>query len=478
MRGLFGHDSIYLGLQALQIGVAALSIPITTRLLGGTGFGIVTTSIVLMQLVVQIGSFGLPTGVQRVYRANDDGDARRVVTLTCLTAGVTFAVAWASGPYWARWLGLGSFDEVLQCAVIWAAMTAVTFTAVGLLRSRNQLFAYGLVSFLQSLVAEVFSVLLLVFVHRSAAEFVLGETIAQAVALAVALGATRPLVIRRRHLAKMRGALKYSAALVPGAVAGLVLISSDRLIIRHDLPILQVARYGAVYNIASIPVLLLALLDTVWLPRFFALSHDDRVLSRLLTDSRDALYRMLIPAVLAMSLCMPLFLSVWLKASYHPAGLVLVVVTISATGFPMAGFLSANRVLLVSGRTAVLAPAEILTAAVNVALNIVLVPADGIEGAAIATLLAYLFRQALFAVLAGRVRKLRRPSPMLILACATGMMAAVLLTQAPTAGVFAYARVAAAVASLLVWASMLRALVSPQRGPWTLRARRTPIGRG
>jgi O-antigen/teichoic acid export membrane protein len=407
--------------------------------------------------------------VQRSYRERDDEDARRIVTLSIVTAAVTLAVAWATGSYWASWLGLGAFDGVLQCVVIWAALTAVTFAALGLLRSRDQLFAYGITSFLQSLVAEVLSVLLIVFVHRSASEFVLGETLAQGLALAVALYATRPLPIRRRDLQLVLGALKYSGALVPAGIAGFVLTSSDRLIIHHDLGLGQVARYGAVYNIAAIPVLLLWLLDTVWLPRFFALGNEG-MLSRLLSESRDALYRLLIPALLALSLSAPLVLSVWLQPSYDPSGLVLVVVTISACGFPMAAFLSTSRVLLISGKTAPIGLCEVITAAVNVAFNVVLVPVAGVEGAAIATLLAYFVRQALVTVVAGRVRELRRPPLTLILSCAAGMLVAVLCTRVPATGLFAYARVVATVSSLLVFGSMLEKLVAPDRDVWLLRA--------
>jgi len=64
------------------------------------------------------------------------------------------------------------------------------------------------------------------------------------------------------------------------------------------------------------------------------------------------LYGLLIPAVLALSFSAPLVLSLWLQPKFHPAGLVLVVVTISVGGFPMAGFFAANRVLLISGKTA------------------------------------------------------------------------------------------------------------------------------
>jgi O-antigen/teichoic acid export membrane protein len=113
---------------------------------------------------------------------------------------------------------------------------------------------------------------------------------------------------------------------------------------------------------------------------------------------------------------------------------------------------------------------EVITAVVNVAFNIVLVPVAGVEGVAIATLLAYFLRQALVIVAAGRVRELRRPPPTLILSCAAGMLVAVLCTRLPATGLFAYARVVATVLSLLVFGSMFEKLVAPGRDVWLLRA--------
>jgi hypothetical protein len=53
MRGLFGRDSLYVLIWGLQVGVAALSVPITTRLLG-RNFGVVTTAFAVMQILVPL----------------------------------------------------------------------------------------------------------------------------------------------------------------------------------------------------------------------------------------------------------------------------------------------------------------------------------------------------------------------------------------------------------------------------------------
>lgn len=464
MRGLFGRDGAYLVVAASQSGLAALSIPITTRLLG-SGFAVITLALAVMQLLVAIGLFSLSTAIQRNYKAKDRGrDARRTVTLAIITAAVTCAVTFATGPIWAPALSLGRFGPALQYAVIWAALTAVTFASIALIRSRNLLRVYALIAVIQSFVAEVFAVLLVVFVHRSAAEFILGEMLMQAVAAAVAVSVARPMMLHRGDRDLIVRSLKYSAALVPAAVSGFLLTTCDRIIIRSDLPILQLARYGAVYNLASIPLLLLGLLDQVWLPRFFAID-DGRVRGALLADSRDALYRILIPIILGLGFGIPLVLSVWLPHDYHAAGLVLVILTISAGSIPMAGYISANRVLLISGRTLPVGLCMVLAASFNIGANLVLVPIIGIEGSAVSTSLAFLLLQLLTMIFAHRVQPLRRQPIGLLAISAAAVAVAISCTALPTSGVFAAARAVLTLGCIATVVLLLRQLVAPATAP-------------
>ena len=57
----------YLILWAAQLGAAALFTPVTTRLLGPYRFGLVASSIAVMQVLVALAGFGLQSAVQRRY---------------------------------------------------------------------------------------------------------------------------------------------------------------------------------------------------------------------------------------------------------------------------------------------------------------------------------------------------------------------------------------------------------------------------
>ncbi|MDQ6816401.1 MAG: oligosaccharide flippase family protein [Actinomycetota bacterium] len=457
LRGLFGRDSIYAGLWVLQLGVAAIFTPVSTRLLGPSRFGLVAASVAVMQVLVAVAGMSLQTAIQRRYATSGgERDARRLIVLAMVVSILVFVVADVTGPAWASALGLGRYPLVVRYAVMWACLTAISNAALGLLRSRDQLVIFATVSLLQSVVAEGLSMLLVLVVRRSAAEWVLGELLAQAAAVCVAIRYVPPLALRWRDRRIAASALRYSLPLVPAALAVFVLQASDRLVVQHDLGSDAVARYAVAYNIGSIAIILLGVLNTAWMPRVFALA-DPSVRDAVLAQSRDALYALLIPVLVGLGLGAPLLLHAWAPQSYRPDGLLLVVALVAASSVAVAGASAQTRVLLAHARTAPVAAATMFAACLNLALNVAFVPVLGIEGSALATLLGYASLHVLL-VLSSRRTCLRpthrRLALKLVAAVALAFLAAVLPVNVP----FLVIRAALGAGCAAVFVAMLMTL--------------------
>jgi O-antigen/teichoic acid export membrane protein len=469
MTGLFGRDSLYMVLWAVQLLVAALFTPILTRVLGPYRFGTVATAIAVMQVLVAIGSFSLQTAVQRAYaRPNGERNARRLVTLAVAVSLATYAVANGTGPLWCPLIGLGRYTTIIHYAVFWSAMTAICNAALGLLRSRDQLLAFATVSLLQSVIAEALALALILLVRRTASEYVLGQMIAQVATVVVALAVARPALPHRADIPMLGDALRYSNPLVLTALAAYVLDASDRLIIHHDLGSVAVGRYAVARNIGGLAIILLGVLNSVWMPRVFALT-DFGVRRSVLAASRDAVYALLIPVLVGLTAGSSILLSIWVPPSYRPNGLLLIVAVVAITAFPVAGIASAWRVLLYGGKTASIAAISIVAAGANIELNILFVPILGITGSALATLLCYSLEAALLAIVAVRVMRLPRPPSSLLSMIAIAIAVAIGSTRIPTGGIFLAVRVLIAVVSLLAFVAMLSSIVAPDRAAWAGR---------
>ena len=464
LRGLFGRDALYMIVWAAQIMVTALCTPIVTRLLGPPRFGTVAACIAVMQVLVALGGAGLQTAVQwRYARPGGESEARRLITLAMGVSGLVFLIVNFSGSWWCPRLGLGAYGGAVRYAVIWAALTAVSNAALGLIRSRDRLAAFFVVGLLQSVVAEAVSLALVILVARTATEFLLGQMIAQAVTVVVALSLARPAALRRRDAGMLAASLRYSVALVPAALAAFALQAADRLIVEHDLGSAAVGRYSVANNVGSLLILLLGVLNVMWLPRIFAV--DEGGLRRaVLARSRDALYRLLMPALLGLTVGAPIVLRVWMPASYRPDGLQSVVAMIGLASLPVAGMYTHQRALLARGRTLAIGVLTVVAGAANIALNIALVPVLGINGSALGVLLSYALLYVLLALAARRVEELPAPRPALVVQLCLAGIVALAVTRLPVGGAFLALRLAGGLACLAAVAALALRIARPRGG--------------
>lgn len=392
MSGLFGRDSLYLLFWFLQVVVAALATPLATRLLGAPQFGLYAAANAVMQVLFVLAGLGLQVAVQKVFEDRGPDAARRLVTVALVAAVVVPLVADLTGPLWSGPLGFGGYGGAVRLAVVWAGLSAVTATLLALLRSQDQLLGFTVVSLLQSVVAEALSLGLLIVVAPDAEAFVLGRLLAQATAVAVGLGLAGLRPVRARDLPMVRSAVAFGLPLVPALLGSFVLGAADRFLIQAELGHTAVARYSVAYNIAALPMLILSVLNSAWLPRFFAAGDSG---DAVVTASRDALYRLLAPVMVGLSVGAPLVLRVWAPASFAPDSLLWVAAVVIVSAVPYTAGLSATRALLAASRPRMIAGAAVVASAVNVALNLWWIPMFGILGAALATAAAYSLQHAL-----------------------------------------------------------------------------------
>jgi O-antigen/teichoic acid export membrane protein len=435
LKGLFGRDSLYMAVWALQLVAAAALTPVITRVVGADEFGTVAAATAVMQVLFVLAGLGLRTAIQRHYsRPHGAEDARRLLMLTLVLATLVTVVTDSAGPAWSDLLGFDSYGGALRLAVYWAGGSAVTNASLALLRSQDRLLAFSCVSLLQSVVATAAGLLLMAVVQPTATMFVLAQVVLQLTAMVVALGLAPPRLLRPRDARLARTALAYALPLVPAVLFTFVLSASDRLIVRAELGLTPVARYQIAYNVGDMPMLLLGVLSASWMPRIFALGADGER-TAVLAASRDALYRLLSPVIIGLAIGSPLILRIWAPAEYRPDDLQLVTALVIVSAIPYTAGLSARCALLADGRTGMIAGATGVAAVANIVLNLMLVPRFHLVGSAAATFLSYAVLHGLLLLQVGAAGRIPRGSRWRLLevtaAAAVALAGAALPTTAP-----------------------------------------------
>jgi O-antigen/teichoic acid export membrane protein len=388
LRGFFGRDLLYVFLWAAQLGLATLLTPVITRLLGTHGYGFAAVCVALMQLLISIAGFGLNVAIQRVYASDGDSEARKIVTVSLLLAMGSFWLLTVSGPLWAHALQLGPYRGAVPYTVAWAMTAAVCQTVLGVLRSRDQLGRFALITLMQTTLSEALSLALVLMVRRTANEYILGELIGQGATLVVGLMLTRPVLLRGVDRQLVAAALRFAIPLIPVTLSGFVLSSAARLVLNADVGRVSAARFTIASNVGSIASLLVYAVFETWMPRVFALRDQDTV-PQVLGQSRDTLYALLIPATIGLCVASPLLLRLWAPSSFAPDHLQIYVAIVCVSTFPYAGATTNNRSLMRASRTQIAARITIGAASVSIALSLLLVPLLGIAGATLSALVAY-----------------------------------------------------------------------------------------
>jgi O-antigen/teichoic acid export membrane protein len=228
--------------------------------------------------------------------------------------------------------------------------------------------------------------------------------------------------------------------LIPHSVSAFIMAAGDRVVILRLQGVESVGRYQIPYAIGSLGFLLLTAVNQAWAPIIF--KAEEQVRWRVLSDMSATL---LVIATLtggALAISAAPILTVFAPADYRLEELAPVSIIVAAAIVPLTAFTGYGHPLVWLARTRPMAIITPVAATLNIGLNVLLIPALGLEGAAVATLVSYVFLAAAIGVLSRRVA----PVPWrerYLLGAALGMAAlgAIALSQ-PTGGIWSLIRLA------------------------------------
>jgi O-antigen/teichoic acid export membrane protein len=455
LRAMFTRDFVYLGASALQVVLTAVITPILTRRLGAGEFGQLALAMVVAPTLGLTFSLGLPLAAQKVF-AGEDGDrqSRGILAISAVLAVAASLVVVLAAPAWGPVVGL---DQVLDArlAALWAACFALTLTSLAMLRSRERLRMAIFVAALQSIGAQATGVLLLYWWAPTVTSYLCGLIIGQGTAAFVGLLALTPDWSALAAIRRYGPAFQFGLPMVPQQLSGWILGAGDRVVVRHVLGSAAVGRYSVAYNVGSLGFLLLVFVNQAWMPRIYAVA-DRAARSRLLAGSRDMMNLLLIPVVCGLAAGAPVVLRVWVPPSFHPAELTPIVAIVAICTFPFGQFLANLRALMSEGRTGRAAVATLIAAAVNIGLNVVMVPFLGITGSAIATVLSYALSARLTRPPVSSGLHVPGASALLRTLIGSAVVVTLAIGVLPTSPVWLVIRLAMCAGALLAFAFLLR----------------------
>jgi O-antigen/teichoic acid export membrane protein len=386
-----GRHSFVYGLGGLVSRVLAVFLlPLYTRYLDRADLGAVGLVVALSAVLVTILRLGISSAFFRFYFDSQDAERRRLVvrtsfwfTMASATAGLAAGVLLAE-PL-ADVLGVDDANLVRAGFVgIWAQMNYEQLTSLFRVEERST--AFVLASLANIALTIGVTILLVVAWEQGALGVVVGNftgTLAVYLALLAVHRGQLGLQFSRPLLREMN---RFGIPLVPAALALIAVNFSDRFFLVHLASIEEVGLYEIGVRIASAMVLLLTAFRLAW-PAFAYSIEADTEAKRTYAFVLTYLVAIASWLALALGLLAPWLVRLLTTPEYYAgqrvvaplafAGMVYAAYIVMAIGVGRAKRTQFNWVI--TG----------VAAAVNVALNLLLIPPYGMRGAAWATVAAY-----------------------------------------------------------------------------------------
>ena len=388
-----GKQSAIYGLGGLVSRIlAVLLLPLYTRYLSRADYGEIETLIALVTVLTIILRFGISSAFFRFYFDADDDGGRRLVlrtsfwfTMTMATLGLVLIVVLA-GPI-AEWLfgDAGSANLVRASAVaLWAQMNYEQMTS--LFRVEERPVAFVIASLTNIALTIGGTLLLVVVLEKGPLGVIVGNLTGTLIVYIALLGYRREQLGLQLDRDLLRRMNHFGMPLVPSALLLWTTNFSDRFFLVKLTDTSEVGLYSVGVRVASAMVLLLTAFRTAWPAFAYSIKSDDearRTYAWVLT------YLIVLSTWVATALTL---LSPWLVAwltvpKFESASRVVGPLAFAAVSF--AGFIVISIGIGRARRTQFNWVITGLAAAVNVTLNLTLIPPYGMMGAAIATVAAY-----------------------------------------------------------------------------------------
>lgn len=402
MTSEFRQTVIYFATVASGQGLAFLLLPLITRYLATEAYGEYALMLAVSGFVGMLGSAWIRNvGLRLYFDAVDRGATRAFVVTTTALQAALFAVLYALAVVGMMVLG---FEIAPLRVVISAGVTVLVGDqfayAVTLLRAERRTVPFAVAEIGSGVVRFVATTAALLLGLRTA------ELLFDATTLGYLLGSAyaAPTLWRRLtgdgrliDASVLREVVRIGPASLPFTLSSWLERLADRLVLQHFLGTAVVGVYSVGYALGErlMGSLVQAVFMMAWPNVLNAWQQGGAAAAREAIGHAQRLYSWITvgPAVFLIAYGGPL--TRWVAGpEYHDAEAVVPIV---AAAMWLGGFGSyLNRHLELRKQFGRLSGISLMGAALNVGLNIVLVPRYGMVGAASATLANYAFNAAVF----------------------------------------------------------------------------------
>lgn len=406
---LFKNTFIYTGTNVINKAIPFFLLPVMTRYLNPTDYGIVTTFNVLLAVMVvfvglsmhgaiNVNFFKLNKEELKVYIGNVIFILFTIFILVYIITYVLKSPLSLFTKFSEKWI---------PNIAIFALFQSFFTVTIGLWQVEQKPLPYGLFQVSRTILNVSLSLIFVVLLGWGWQGRLLGIIVTS-----IAFGLLSIFVIyKRRHIKLsfnkkyIKDALFFGIPLIPHALGGWIITGIDRIFINSMVNIAATGLYSVGYQVGMIIGLLAQSFNLAWSPFLFEKLKENNYSTKLKIVKFTYLYDVgIILLALALSFIAPYFLKFFVSENFYFAYKYVLWI---ALGYAFQGmyFMVVNYIFYVK-KTYILAWVTFSSAGINIVLNYFFIKANGAIGAAHATTITFFIQFVMVWILSAKVYKM------------------------------------------------------------------------
>jgi len=392
---LFKSAGVYTVTNVLNKALPFLMIPILTRYLTPAEYGTVAMVTVLIGFIGPFTGLSISGGIHRRFYERDNMDFPAYVAngLFILMAS-TITVAMLMTVFGSQ---VSKISQVpagwLWAVVVVSACQFLISIYLVLLQGQVKPLSYGSFQILQTALNVGVSLYLVIGMGMGWRGSVLGQVTAFVIFACIAfVSLLRNGWLRFRiEPAYIKQALKFGVPLIPHAFSGFLMSMTDRIFITNMVGIADTGIYSVGNQVGMIIGLLAASFNTAYVPWLFQrLNRNDEGMKRKIVHLTYYYYAVILAGALVLALGAPLFMRLFVGASF--AGATAYIVWFALANAFNGMYLMVTNYIFYTEKTHLLATVTFATAALSIPLTYLMIRHFGAIGAAQAATVTFFLK--------------------------------------------------------------------------------------
>jgi len=440
LRQLLRHLVVYgIGDAAASL-VSFLLLPIYTRYLSPSDYGVITMLLTVEAVTRILFRWGTDSAFMRLYYDCESDADRQVLASTLMlfligANGALLALGFLITPALGRFMfGVSGQDGLVRLVLVNTFLMTLHALPNSLLRIRERSRLFSALTFAKSAGTIVIRLVLVVLLRQGVWGVVLADTVIAVIFTGIMARWMLPLLRLSFSGAVLREALRYGMPRLPHALAHQAIAVSDRYLLAAFVPLREIGLYGIGSSFGQALKLFLNGFEFAWAP-FYMSSMSQPDAKSLFSRLGTYLFAAVVLLAAGLSAVAPELVRLMTAAEFAQAAAVIPWVTVGVVA--QASYQVASLGLNITKQTKYFPAATGLSAVVSIAANLALIPRFGFVGAAAATALSYSVLTLLIGVFAYRVYPVHYEWRRLGLVAADGllcyMIASILVPAFPSA---------------------------------------------